>query len=89
MLRTVFFGFAYGGCEAQWSPMAATLFGLGSLGLILGTVSIGFSIGSALGPVVTGYIFDISGSYQMAFLISAVAGVIGLTLTTFLTPIKT
>jgi len=88
-LFAIFYGFAYGGCEAQWSPMAATLFGLSSLGLILGTVAIGFSVGSALGPVVTGYIFDISGSYQIAFLVCAVASVIGLTLTTFLTPIKT
>ncbi len=83
-LFAIVYGFAYGGCEAQWAPMAATLFGLGSLGLILGTVAIGFSIGAALGPVVAGYIFDISGSYQIAFLISAITGVIGLILTIFL-----
>ena len=85
----IIYGFAYGGGEAQWAPLAATLFGLGSLGFILGTLAIGFSIGAAFGPVVTGYIFDISGSYQLAFLTCAVIGVIGLILTTFLAPIKT
>ncbi|MFC1955251.1 MFS transporter [Chloroflexota bacterium] len=88
-LFVIVYGFAYGGCEAQWAPMTAKLFGLSSLGLILGMVTFGFSIGSALGPVVTGYIFDISDSYQIAFLVCAVAGVIGLTLTTFLKPIET
>ena len=88
-LFAIVYGFAFGGCEAQWSPMAATLFGLNSLGLILGTITTGFSAGSALGPIMAGYLFDIGGSYQTAFLVCAVAGVIGLTLTIFLKPIKT
>jgi len=88
-LFAVAFGFAYGGCAASESPLVAGLFGLSSHGLILGITSLGFSIGAGAGPLVAGYIFDVSQSYQMAFLVCAAIGVIGLVLTALLTPTKT
>ena len=36
-------------------------------------MEIGFGIGAATGPVVGGYIFDVSGSYTVAFISAAVA----------------
>jgi len=83
------FGFAFGGCATAESPLVAVLFGLSSHGLILGVTSLGFSIGAAVGPLVAGYIFDVTASYQVAFLVSATISVIGLILTTLLTPTKT
>jgi len=88
-LFAVAFGFAYGGCATSESPLVAGLFGLSSHGLILGITSLGFSIGAGAGPLVAGYIFDVSQSYQMAFLVCAAIGVIGLVLTALLTPTKT
>jgi len=51
------------------SPLIAELFGLKAHGLIYGVMSLAFCIGSATGPLLAGYIFDITGSYTIAFLI--------------------
>ncbi len=84
----VVFGFSTGGMGALMSLIAAELFGLSSLGVILGVVEFSWTIGGALGPVLAGGIFDMSGSYALAFLASAIVGIIGLILTAFLTPTK-
>jgi MFS family permease len=81
------FGLSMGGAAAE-SPLVAGLFGLSSHGLIFGILGVGITLGAALGPYVAGYIFDVAGSYQAAFLVSASAGVIGLISTIFLTPTK-
>ena len=82
----VFFGFAYGGCVAAESPLVAALFGLESHGLILGVIAFGFTVGGAFGPWLTGYIFDVTSSYQSAFLGCAVLSFLGLILTAVLKP---
>jgi MFS family permease len=74
-------GFASGGMGASESPITAWLFGISSHGLIYGVVHVGFTIGAAAGPFITGYIFDLTGSYQSAFLTCAAFGIIGLILT--------
>jgi len=75
------FGLAYGGCVASQSPLVASLFGLHAHGLILGCLSLGFTSGGALGPFLTGYLFDLHGSYRMAFLVCAMFSFVGLVLT--------
>ena len=75
------FGIAYGGLATTQSPLVAGLFGVRSHGLIFGVITNGFTIGATIGPIVAGYIFDVTGSYQLAFLLSAVIGVVGLILT--------
>jgi hypothetical protein len=40
------------------------------LGTILGVITIGSGIGSAAGSWAAGWIFDLSGSYELAFLLS-------------------
>jgi len=42
----------------------------------------------AAGPLIAGYLFDITGDYFLAFLIYAVLSVIGVTLMFFLTPVR-
>jgi len=79
-------GFASGGMGASESPITAWLFGMSSHGLIYGVVHVGFTIGAAAGPFISGYIFDLTGSYQLAFLTCAAFGVIGLILTVILRP---
>jgi MFS family permease len=85
-LFAVVFGFAHAGTEASTSPLIAKLFGLRSHSSIFGVIGLGFCIGSALAPLVTGYIFDLSNSYQVAFFICAGIGIIGLVLTILLKP---
>jgi len=82
------FGLALGGMATSESPLVARLFGLRSHGLIFGVAFLSHVIGGALGPVVTGYIFDLTQSYQIAFLICAAFGVAGLILTVAMRPTK-
>jgi len=86
-LFAVVFGFAYGGWAALISLMVAELFGLSSLGVILGAVNFGLTIGEAIGPALAGRIFDITGSYQPAFLICVGLSIIAIILALFLKPI--
>jgi MFS family permease len=85
-LFVVFFGFVSGGMAASESPITAWLFGIGSHGLIYGVVHVGFTIGAAAGPFITGYIFDLTGGYQSAFLTCAALAIVGLILTITLRP---
>jgi MFS family permease len=78
------FGFAFGGCVSSESPMVAELFGLSSHGLILGVIALSFLLGGAIGPLLFGYIFDVTDSYQWGFLVCAVISFSGLILTTVL-----
>lgn len=80
-------GFAYGGIQASESPLVAWAFGTRSMGAVFGMIVFAFSIGSASGSLLTGYLFDASGSYTAAFIILAVIGAIGLALTISLKPV--
>ena len=68
------------------SPIVAELFGLRSHGVLLGLINIGFTTGIATGPVLTGYIFDITHSYRLGFLICAAVSTAGLILALLLRP---
>ena len=87
-LFAVVFGFAFGGCETPMSPLIAALFRLRSHGLIFGITGAGFTIGAALGLFMFGYIFDVTGSYQVAFLVGGAVGILSLILAVSLRPIK-
>ena len=78
------FGFAYGGIMTLQSILSAELFGLNSLGLILGSVNFLYTIGSAVGPILSGYIFDVTSSYSIAFFVCTMleAVALGVVLTT-------
>jgi len=86
-LFAVIFGFAYGGLSASPSLIASELFGLSSLGVIVGSFTFSFTVGNAVGVFLSGHIFDITGSYYPAFWVCAAAGVAGLVLIVLLKPI--
>ena len=86
-LFAVVYGFAHGGIAVSGSPLTAKIFGLGSHGLIYGFVNLGIMIGGAVGPLLAGYIFDVTGNYHIAFLICAAVAVISLISTLLLKPI--
>lgn len=83
----IVFGFAFGGMEASESPIVAWLFGIRNHGLIFGSLVLAFTIGGALGPFLTGYIFDTFNSYLMAFIIMGVLAITGFALTATLRPL--
>lgn len=86
-LFAIIFGIAYGTFETLHSPIIAELFGLGSLGSIFGVVLAIGSIGFVSGPVIAGHIFDVSGSYQTAFVICVVMSFVSLAVALLL-PLK-
>jgi sugar phosphate permease len=65
----VIFGLANGGFTTLIPVVSAELFGLISLGAIIGGVGIFGRLGEALGAPLSGSIFDITASYRLAFLI--------------------
>jgi len=87
-LFAAIFGLAYGACASSESPLVARLFGLSSHGLILGIMGLGFTGGAAVSPFLTGYIFDVNGSYQVAFFVLGAVGIFGLIFTILLTPTR-
>jgi MFS family permease len=84
----VMIGFSQGGVGSCQSPLIASLFGLKSHGLIFGSIGFGSTLGAAVGPLFTGYLFDRTGSYHWAFLLCAGAGLISLAFSFFLKPMS-
>ena len=85
-LFAVVYGFAHGGFFALISPLIAELMGTRSHGAILGLVFFISQMGGAVGSVMTGRIFDLTGSYRVAFLISLVLSITGFGLAKSLKP---
>ena len=83
-LFAVVFGFAYGGQAPMASLIVADLFGLKAHGIIFGAINFIGAIGAAIGPLLVGYIFDKTGSYQSAFLLFIVLSVIAVAMTILL-----
>jgi MFS transporter, OFA family, oxalate/formate antiporter len=69
-LHACFFGLTWGARGPAITAKTADLFPGSRLGTILGVITIGSGIGSAAGAWGAGWIFDISGSYRLAFLLS-------------------
>ncbi len=69
----ILYGFLWGGSGAVITALIGDVFGMRSLGAIMGMMSSGWSLGAAIGPAVGGYIFDASGSYFTAFATGAAA----------------
>ncbi len=72
-LFALFFGFSWGGLVPATYALLGDIFGLRSLGIITGVLNNGYGLGAAIGPLMGGFIFDISQDYSMAFLAAAIA----------------
>jgi len=82
------YGFGHGGFFAVMSPLVAELFGTTHQGVNLGVVLFLQAVGLALGPFVTGYTFDITHSYHLAFLLLIIFSICALALSIAITPVK-
>jgi len=60
-------GFGFGMRIAQLSAIPADVFAGRQLGAILGVVQAGGGLGGAIGPFLGGWLFDVTGSYRLAF----------------------
>jgi MFS family permease len=72
------YGIGHGGHFTLISPLVAEHFGIRSHGVLFGIVLFAGNVGGAVGPVLAGYLFDVTGSYGSTFWICAAAGSIAL-----------
>jgi MFS family permease len=68
------FGLGFGGIFSCMPVIAAHYFGLRSLGKILGLIFLSFNLGGSLWPIVTGYLFDRLGNYDLIFRLNPIIG---------------
>jgi MFS family permease len=69
-LFSAIFGFGYGGCVPLPAAIIGDWFGTKSHGGILGVLSLG-GVLAGIGPWMAGHIFDVTGSYDSAFIVAA------------------
>jgi len=81
------FGFVFGGIVPLYSHILAELFGLRAHGAILGIIGFSIGVGSCVGPVFTGYVYDFVGSYSIPFVVCSVAAAISGLLILFVRPL--
>jgi MFS family permease len=72
-LHACFFGLTWGARGPAITAKTADLFPGPKLGTILGVITIGSGLGAALGSWGAGWIFDLTGSYRVAFTLSIVS----------------
>lgn len=83
-LFAIVFGFAWGGEVPQMPILIGQFYGLRAVAALVGVGMVGINAGGAIGSWVAGKIFDVTSSYQTAFIIAAVAGLLGTILTLML-----
>jgi MFS family permease len=66
-------GFGFGMRIALLAAIPAELFAGRHLGAILGAANGGGGLGGFIGPFLGGWLFDVSGSYGLAFSVAALA----------------
>lgn len=76
-LHACFFGLTWGARGPAITAKTADLFPGPRLGTILGVITVGTGLGSAFGSWAAGAIFDLSGSYHLAFLLSIASYFLG------------
>jgi MFS family permease len=72
-VHACFFGITWGARGPAVTAKTADLFGGPKLGTILGMITIGSGLGAGLGAWGAGFLFDLTGSYQLGFMLSIAA----------------
>ena len=85
-LFAVVYGVAHGGFFTAFSPLIAEFFGIKFHGALFGITMFSGTFGGALGPVMAGYVFDVTGAYAGAIWICIVISVLGFVLISLLKP---
>ena len=70
----VFYGLGSGGYVAMIAPLIAEYFGTEKIGSILGCFMPNIALGGFFGPYLTGYAYDLWGSYDIPFIVALVCG---------------
>jgi MFS family permease len=85
-LFAIVYGFAHGSLFTVVSPAIAELFGTHSHGLLFGFVLFSGTLGGSIGPLLAGFLFDQTGTYQVVLGVLVFMALCGLFLATLLHP---
>jgi len=88
ILFTVFFGFSYGGIGTNFPAIVGDYFGRLKAASIIGFMFTFAGSAAAFGPIMGGYIYDLTGSYHFAFLLGGLTNLLSLILIFISTPPK-
>lgn len=80
------YGLAHGGFFTAISPIVAEIFGISAHGAIFGLVVFSGTVGGAVGPVIAGKMFDLSGNYHGVFTMITIAASVSFALMLLLKP---
>ena len=83
ILGSAVVGFSYGACLSLFPSTCADYWGTKNLGLNYGILFTAWGVGGVFGPILAGRIADTTGSYQMAYVISAALLILAAILTFF------
>lgn len=75
---TAIYGFTHGALFVVVSPTVAQYFGMRAHGAIFGLILFCGTLGSTIGPIATGAVFDTTGSYHLAFITLGVMAAVAL-----------
>jgi OFA family oxalate/formate antiporter-like MFS transporter len=76
----IFYGFSYGGVSAVFPAIVGDYFGRLKAASVIGAIFTIAGVAAAFGPIVGGIIYDLTKSYQLAFLLGALTNVVSLVL---------
>jgi MFS family permease len=80
------FGVGWGNQAVLRFSLTSEVFGIASLGLVMGVLGVAESVAATFGSYFAGYIFDVFGSYQPVFWMGIGISVIGILLAWLLKP---
>jgi len=61
------FGFGFAASDTLLTKVIPEVFGVRSIGAVMGVLSMGWRFGAALGPAAAGFLYDATGSYAVPF----------------------
>jgi MFS family permease len=82
------YGMAFGGMGAIFPILAQDIFGLRWYGSIYGLVNLATIFSAVIGPIMTGLVFDNTGTYKLAFLATLGFYVVGIVALTMAKPLQ-
>ncbi len=82
----IFYALGYGGKASALPGLVGDVFGIKSLGMVMGLIATAFGTSSAIGAPLGGWVFDHMHSYRLAFLFGAVSYVLGVICTFMVRP---
>ncbi len=85
-VSVVLFGVGFGGSSPLVTAITGDHFGTKHLAAMTGAILVGGQLGSGIGPWMGGFIFDLTGSYLWALILSAVLTAAGLVIVLRLPP---